>query len=130
MKLLLDTCSFLWLVTENSQKITPKAETLFLDGRNRVLFSAVSAWEISIKWSIGKLELTSPVHEFLTKQILLNKLTILPIHLEHAIKVAELPFHHKDPFDRLLIAQSIIEEIPLLSADPTFDLYGVHRVWA
>jgi PIN domain nuclease of toxin-antitoxin system len=75
MKLLLDTCSFLWLVTENSKKITPKAETLFLDGRNRVLFSAVSAWEISIKWSIGKLELTSPAHEFLTKQILLNKLT-------------------------------------------------------
>jgi len=86
--------------------------------------------ELSIKWSIGKLELTSPVDEFLTTQILLNNLTIFPIHLHHAIKVAELPFHHKDPFDLLLIAQSIIEEIPSLSADPTFDLYGVHRIWA
>jgi len=129
MKILLDTCSFLWLVAENNEKLSDGAIDVFLNEKNEIYFSIVSAWEISIKSSIGKLELTLPVRDFLTEQIELNELSLLPIELNHVAKVAELPFHHKDPFDRLLIAQAIVEDILLLSPDSAFDCYDVKRIW-
>lgn len=129
MKILLDTCSFLWMVTENNEKLSDRAIDAFLDEKNEIYFSIVSAWEISIKSSIGKLELTLPVRDFLTEQIEINELSLLPIELNHVVKVAELPFHHKDPFDRLLIAQSIVEDILLISSDSAFDRYDVKRIW-
>ena len=128
MKILLDTCSFLWLVTEDKKRLNSKAIDAFLDEGNEIYFSIVSAWEISIKSSIGKLILSLPVHEFLQKQIVVNELSVLPIGLSHVTKVADLPFHHKDPFDRLLIAQAITEDMLIISSDPVFHLYSVKIV--
>jgi PIN domain nuclease of toxin-antitoxin system len=128
MKALLDTCTFLWLTTEDCDRLSRKSIDTFLDEDNEIYFSLVSAWEISIKVSIGKLYLTIPVREFLSRQIELNGLIVLPITLEHVTKVSELPFHHKDPFDRLLIAQSMIEDIPILSSDSVFEQYGIRMI--
>jgi len=128
MKMLLDTCSFLWLVTEDKKLLNSKTIDAFLDKGNEIYFSIVSAWEISIKSSIGKLILSLPVHEFLQKQIVVNELSVLPIGLRHVTKVADLPFHHKDPFDRLLIAQAITEDMSIISSDPVFHHYSVKIV--
>jgi len=129
MKALLDTCTFLWLTTEDCDRLSRKTIDTFPDEDNEIYFSLVSAaWEISIKVSIGKLYLTIPVREFLSRQIELNGLIVLPITLEHVIKVSELPFHHKDPFDRLLIAQSMVEYIPILSSDSVFEQYGIRMI--
>ena len=125
MKILPDTCSFLWLVTENKKRLTNKTINAFLDEENEIYFSIVSGWEISIKSSIGKLVVSLPVHEFSQEQIVENGLSVLPIGLSHVTKVADLPFHHKDPFDRLLIAQAITEDMSIISSDPVFHHYGV-----
>ncbi len=125
MKALLDTCTFLWLVTEDCSHLNSRTADIFLSEDSEIYFSLVSAWEISIKNSMGKLQLTDPVYEFLTKQIRLNDLNLLPIEISHIAKVSELPFHHKDPFDRLLIAQSVVENIPILTQDRIFAEYGV-----
>jgi PIN domain nuclease of toxin-antitoxin system len=114
VKILLDTCSFLWFVNGERDKISKNAERIFLDNESEIYLSVVSCWEISIKWSINKLELFHPPNTFLKAQIQKNQLIVLPIGLEHSIQVAELPYHHKDPFDRLLISQSIVEQMPLL----------------
>ncbi len=129
MKVLLDTCAFLWLVTNDTGHLTETATGTFLDGDNEIFFSIVSAWEISIKAGIGKLDVPLPVHNFLTEQIRLNELSVLPVELSHVTKVSELPFHHKDPFDRLLIAQAMIEGIPILTGDSLFDAYKVRTIW-
>ena len=129
MKILLDTCSFLWLVREDVDSLGSKAQSLFLDDSNDIFLSIVSCWEISIKWSIGKLDLQSPPDIFLKTQIADNGLTLLYISLNHATNVAELTFHHRDPFDRLLVAQSMVEGIPLLTADETLSQYEIQRVW-
>jgi PIN domain nuclease of toxin-antitoxin system len=129
MKVLLDTCAFLWLVTNDSEHLTETAKNTFLNEENEIFFSLVSAWEISIKASIGKLNVPLPVHNFLTLQIELNQLSVLPLKLSHVTKIYELPFRHKDPFDRLLIAQAIIEELPILTGDSVFDSYNVRKIW-
>lgn len=129
MKVLLDTCTFLWLTTEDCSQLSQKSIDTFLDENNEIYFSIVSAWEISIKVSIGKLDLAMPVRDFLIRQIELNGLIVLPITLEHVAKVSELPFHHKDPFDRLLIAQSMVESILIMSADSIFEQYDITVIW-
>ncbi len=128
MKVLLDKCTFLWLVTKDTGHLSQEAIDIFLDEKNEIYLSVVSAWEISIKAGIGKLEIALPVHAFLTEQIELNELSLLPLELAHAAKVSELPFHHKDPFDRLLIAQAMIEDIPILSGDSIFKRYNIRRI--
>ena len=97
--------------------------------QNDVLISPATYWEIAIKVSIGKYQLPGPFADFMIEQIAQNDLTILPITVGHAAVVASLPFHHKDPFDRLLIAQAIVENIPVLSVDAAFDPYPVIRLW-
>lgn len=129
MKLLLDTCSFLWFVNGELDKISQTAKDLFLNEDSEIFLSVVSCWEISIKWSIGKLELSYPPDVFLKTQIQRNQLSLLPIELEHAVEVTELPFHHRDPFDRLLVAQAIIEKFPLISVDKTLSQYDIERIW-
>ena len=129
MKILLDTCSFLWFVNGDLNKISKKAKDVFLDDESDIYLSAVSCWEISIKWSIGKLELKQTPDLFLKTQILKNQISILAINLEHALKVADLPFHHHDPFDRLLISQAIVENIPIVSSDKTLSKYPIQRIW-
>jgi PIN domain nuclease of toxin-antitoxin system len=129
MKILLDTCAFLWLVTNDTGHLTETATDTFLDEDNEICFSIVSAWEISIKVSVGKLDVPLPVHHFLTEQIGLNELSVLSVKFSHVTKVSELPFHHKDPFDRLLIAQAMIENLPILTGDPVFKRYNIKTIW-
>jgi PIN domain nuclease of toxin-antitoxin system len=123
---LLDTHTFLWFVMGNP-RITAKLRAQIEDNENFV--SIVSVWEIAIKYGIGKLSLELPFDDFIDRQITPNGIQLLDIKLEHLKAVATLPLHHRDPFDRLLIAQAIVEDILFISADSVFSLYPVRRMW-
>ena len=128
MRLLLDTHTLIWYY-QTDPKMSASARSLIEDPANTVLVSPASHWEIAIKISIGKLPLRQPFPDFVEQAILDNGFVILPIKPKHTAVVASLPFHHKDPFDRLLIAQALAEGIPLVSADPALDQYGIQRLW-
>jgi len=128
MRVLLDTHAFLWLVTDDS-RLSRKSRSVFLDDCNDILISAVTGFEIAVKYSLGKLGLSQRPDLFIAERIEANALTVLPLAMGHAIAVGSLPFHHRDPFDRLLIAQALIERIPVLSNDKVFNAYGVKRIW-
>jgi len=128
MKALLDTHTFLWWVTNNSQ-LSPYVRDIITDVANTIVISAVSGWEMAIKVRSGKLTLAEDLERFVQDQVVLNNFTILPIHLHHALYVSQLPLYHRDPFDRLLIAQSLIENLPLLSIDPLIRQYAVQTIW-
>lgn len=128
MRLLLDTHALLWFLL-NDARLSGNARSLITAPANDVFVSPASYWEIAIKISLGKYTLEEDFAEFMESQIVENELTLLPITVKHAAVVATLPFHHRDPFDRLLIAQAMTEDVPLLSADPAFDLYDVTRIW-
>jgi PIN domain nuclease of toxin-antitoxin system len=100
-----------------------------LDTDNELLCSAVAGFEIAVKYSLGELELAEPPRTFIDNRIRNNALTPLPITMAHAVRVADLPYHHRDPFDRLLIAQALEEDVPLLSADEILSTYGIRRLW-
>jgi PIN domain nuclease of toxin-antitoxin system len=106
-----------------------KARALIEDLNNEKLISKASLWEMAIKVSIGKLILADRFDELIPKQIVLNGFDLLNIEMRHVCVVANLPFHHRDPFDRLLIAQSMAEQFPIVSNDSKFDDYQVHRLW-
>jgi PIN domain nuclease of toxin-antitoxin system len=99
------------------------------DERNELIVSAVTGLEIAVKFSLGKLTLVEPPREFLENRIRNNALSRLPIALEHTYRLAHLPFHHRDPFDRLLVAQAIEEDLPILSCDTVLSDYAVDRIW-
>ena len=126
MRQLLDTHTFLWFVMGNS-RITAKLRAQIEDNENFV--SVVSIWEIAIKYGIGKLNLEVTFDDFIDRQITPNGIQLLDIKLEHLKVVSALPLHHRDPFDRLLIAQAIVEDILLISADRVFALYPVRLMW-
>ena len=128
MRVLLDTHSLLWLVTDDP-RLSDTARNTFLDDNNELLCSAVVGFEIAVKYSLGKLELAEPPRVFIDNRIRNNTLTPFPITMAQAVRVADLPFHHRDPFDRLLIAQALEEDIPVLSADEILSAYGVRRLW-
>ncbi len=128
MKLLLDTHALLWFLLDDA-KLSVDARSLITDPANDPLVSPASYWEISIKISLGKYTLAEDFAEFMESQLVENDLTVLPITVAHAAVVATLPFHHRDPFDRLLIAQAMVESVPVISSDPAFDLYPVARMW-
>lgn len=128
MRVLLDTHAFLWWILE-SPKLSELAWEAIADESNELLFSVVSGWEISIKVGVGKLELPDVPRDFVTEQVLLNDLKVLPVSLDHALRVYELPDHHQDPFDRLLVSQALAEETPILSADPAIRRYPVETIW-
>lgn len=128
MRYLIDTHTFLWYVLDDS-RLSRAAATLISHQTSQVYVSIASLWEIAIKHSLGKLKLTHPFHDFISEQISVNAFTILPIVFGHLVAVAQLPFHHRDPFDRLLIAQAQAEMLPLISADACFDRYAVQRCW-
>jgi PIN domain nuclease of toxin-antitoxin system len=125
---LLDTHSLLWLVTDDP-RLSDAARDTFLNTDNELLCSAVVGFEIAVKYSLGKLDLAEPPRTFIDNRIRNNALTPLPITMAHAVGVADLPFHHRDPFDRLLIAQALEEDLPVLSADAILSAYGVRRIW-
>ncbi len=129
MRLLLDTHTFLWFVLNDAQ-LSSTARSLIVDPNNEVLLSPASYWEIAIKISIGKYSLpTTDFENFMQQQVRVNNFTILPISIAHAAAVIALPLHHRDPFDRLLAAQAMVEAIPLLSGDAVFDQYPISRIW-
>jgi len=128
MKLLLDTHAFLWFVLNDSRLSKPAAE-LIAESENELLLSPASYWELAIKISIGKYTLPEPFAVFMNDQIVENDLAFLPIAIEHANVVATLPFHHRDPFDRLLIAQAMVEDIGIASTAKAFDDYAIRRHW-
>jgi PIN domain nuclease of toxin-antitoxin system len=128
VRLLLDTRSFLWWIAD-SPKLSHDAREAIADARNEPIFSAVSGWEIAIKAGLGKLELSDPPGEFVTEQLSRTGLEVLPIHLRHALGVYGLPDHHQDPFDRLLVAQALAEDLTIVTADPFIVRYPVETVW-
>jgi len=128
MKLLLDTHTFIWAAALDT-RLSPKARCLLLDGENELFLSTASIWEIAIKTSIGKLILTLPIEQIINEQIQINGLQILNIESAHALAVASLPWHHRDPFDRLLICQSKLERLTILGRYSVMDAYGVDRIW-
>jgi len=128
MRLLLDTNSFLWFIS-GSERLNVNARDLITDLNNQLVLSSASLWEIAIKVSIGKLELLQPYYQFIPEQLGKNDINVLPIELSHLTKVVELPFHHRDPFDRLIIAQALTEDIPIISPDPIFSQYAVKLIW-
>ncbi len=128
MNILLDTHAFLWFV-DGSDKLSQLANLLLNDQDNELFLSIVSVWEIQIKITIGKLKLDEPLSEIITKQKDINDLQILPVELEHIWQLDKLPLNHKDPFDRMLIAQAISENFPIVSIDHIFVQYPVTTLW-
>jgi len=128
MKILIDTCSFLWFIEDNP-KLSSLAKNLIEDEDNEIFLSIISVWEIAIKTSIGKLSITDTLSEFIETQVKVNDIKLLNINLEDTYLVSSLPFHHKDPFDRLIISQAITGKLPIISYDSIFDSYPVSRLW-
>ncbi|NET57989.1 MAG: type II toxin-antitoxin system VapC family toxin [Symploca sp. SIO2E6] len=127
MKLLLDTHTFLWFINDSPQ-LSKDAKNL-LESEADLLLSVASLWEIAIKVSIGKLSLPDRYDKFIPQQLTVNEIEILPISMVHLAMVAKLPFHHRDPFDRLLIAQAMVEQVSIVSIDVVFDSYAVNIIW-
>ena len=128
MRALLDTQAFLWFILDDT-RLSQAALAIIRDPANEILISPASYWEIAIKVGIGKLSLAQPFDPFIEQQIGRNHITILPIEPRHAAAVISLPPHHRDPFDRILVAQSLVEVIPLVSSDTRLDHYGIQRIW-
>ena len=124
MKLLLDTHIFIWWVDE-PEKLSTAAISALEDEANELLLSVASVWEMQIKLQLGKLKLSLPLKELVKNQQDTNDLRVSPVALTHVLALDALPFHHKDPFDRLLIAQSIEEDLTLVTADSQFSAYPV-----
>ncbi|HXT32160.1 MAG TPA: type II toxin-antitoxin system VapC family toxin [Vicinamibacterales bacterium] len=126
MTLLLDTQAFLWRVTDD-RRLSKRARTAV--AATPCVVSIASCWEMAIKASIGKLTVPLPVSRFMQEQLEINGFSLLPVALEAAAVVADLPFHHRDPFDRLLVAQAQQHGVAIVSADPVFTKYRVRRIW-
>jgi PIN domain nuclease of toxin-antitoxin system len=128
MKCLLDTHTFIWLITEDS-KLSSIARNCILDSRTTLYLSSASIWEIVIKCNIGKLRLPGHPQTFITKQLAANFIVELPITFKHAFHLQQLPDYHKDPFDRMLVAQAIFEKLSIITIDPIIAQYPVKTIW-
>ena len=128
MNLLLDSHTFIWSYDEQ-HKLSQIALQAMSNPANIMFLSVASAWEIQIKIMIGKFKLQDPLTDVIAEQQQINGLQILPVYLSHALYLENLPLHHKDPFDRLLISQAIVENMNLVSADPEFVKYQVNLLW-
>lgn len=128
MRILLDTHAFLWYLLADP-RLGGSAQSCIADLRNQLFLSKASLWEIVIKVSIGKLTLPAPFAQVIPSKIQQMGLALLEIQLDDLDRLSQLPFHHKDPFDRLLAAQCLVAGLPILSADSDFDAYGLQRLW-
>jgi PIN domain nuclease of toxin-antitoxin system len=128
MKLLLDTQAFLWWVMDEAA-LSSRARQLIQDGASVLYLSAASAWEISIKASLGKLKLSDEPGKVITEQMAANGIHPLPIQVSHALRTHGLPPHHRDPFDRMLVAQSQLEGLTVLTPDEKIARYSVQTIW-
>lgn len=129
MRLLLDTQCWLWWFSQ-PERLNESVIERIADETNEIWFSVASVWEMGIKVSIGKLPLPEPIDDYLSTRMTQLGARSLEITAVHALRVAELPLHHRDPFDRMLIAQAQVEEMTLVSADSIFNLYDVSLLWA
>lgn len=128
MNLLLDTHTFIWWADE-PEKLSEDVLQALQDESTQLLLSIVSIWEMQIKIQLGKMKLSLPLKELVESQQQANAVQILAISKEHIFALDSLPFHHKDPFDRLLIAQGIVENATLVSVDPRLSAYPVNLFW-
>jgi PIN domain nuclease of toxin-antitoxin system len=128
MKVLLDSHALLWAV-DNPAQLSAAARATLQDPANELLISAASLWEIAIKVGLKKLLLTLPYRDWMNRAFADLALTMLPINVDYADAQIAMPWHHRDPFDRLVIAQALTDGIEIVSADSTFDSYGVRRIW-
>ena len=128
MKLLLDTVAFIW-TAENDTSLSALARDLITDAANEVYLSSASTWEIAIKYSIGRLELKVPPDEYVPEQRRLHRIESLPISERDALQVGNLPNIHRDPFDRLILAQAIGQDMAVVTNDSLMQRYAVHIVW-
>lgn len=128
MKLLLDTHAFLWWV-EGTPALGRRARAEVSNPDNEVFVSIASCWELAIKLSLGKLRLTQNLERFIPEQLTRNGFALCGVEFRHVVRVADLPFHHRDPFDRLLVAQALQDDLAIVSADRVLRKYGVTVVW-
>lgn len=128
MQFLLDMHTFLWFA-EGSPRLFHRALDFIQDTGHELLLSEASIWEMAIKASLGRLELRIPLSEFVEGRLSQSSIRLLEIRPKHVYQILDLPFHHRDPFDRLLAAQCLVEDLQLIGADPVFDTYGVRRDW-
>ena len=127
MTVLVDTHVWLWMLTA-PHRLALTARALVEDSQTMVLLSAVSSWEIAIKYTLGRLPLPEPPERYVPERMHETGVSPLPVEHRHTLRVSALELHHSDPFDRLLIAQAQVEHVPLLTADPIFDLYDVEVI--
>ncbi len=128
MRILLDTVGFLWFIG-GSKRLSLTAREIIEDFDNELTMSVASLWEIAIKVSIGKLELIRPFDLLIPEKIDENEIEILQIDLQHLSEMMQLPLHHRDPFDRVIIAQGICEKLPIITCDEAFGFYDVDVIW-
>jgi PIN domain nuclease of toxin-antitoxin system len=128
MKVLLDTHAFLWSIT-GDDRLSKTAEKTFLNPDNNLYFSAASFWEICIKLSLGKLSLKRGWFKTIQEEMRINAVQWLPVEMQHCVELTKLPFHHRDPFDRMLIAQAMAEDLQLLSRDGRLSAYEIELIW-
>ena len=128
MRYLIDTHAFIWFIT-NDDRLGKRAYEEISNIENEVVLSIASLWEMAIKASLGKLELGKPFRALIPRELVANEIGLLSIAPKHLSVLADLPFHHRDPFDRLIIAQAIIEGIPVVSRDGDFPKYPIQIVW-
>ncbi|MEH1851117.1 MAG: type II toxin-antitoxin system VapC family toxin [Nostoc sp.] len=128
MQVLLDTHTLIWFFQGN-ENFSEKMRFLIEDENNEKLISIASVWEMSIKQSIGKLKFSLPIKTFIEQKLALNDFNLLNINLDHIDVITTLPLQHRDPFDRILIAQAMVEKIPIISVDTVFDAYSITRLW-
>lgn len=128
MRALLDTHAFLWWIS-GDDRLSDRASRTIADGRNEIFVSAASIWEIAIKARLGRLSIPGDPGQFIGGQVVENAFRGLPIVAGHAVRIWELPDHHRDPFDRMLVAQAQVEGLALISRDPEVARYDIEVVW-
>ena len=128
MKVLLDTHAFLWLIS-GDDRLSESAQKKFLDPSNILFFSAASLWEICIKISLGKLSLKGDWLKTIQDELRVNTIQWLSIEMPHCVELTKLPFHHRDPFDRMLVAQAMTDDMQLLSRNNRLSSYKIKRIW-
>jgi PIN domain nuclease of toxin-antitoxin system len=129
LRLLIDTHTFLWWSSQRGARLSERARDLLADGATDVSFSVVSAWEIAIKVGGGRMDLPDSVERYVPDRVRQHGFDLLPIELAHVFRAGSLPLIHRDPFDRLLVAQAQMEGLPILTADPAISQYDIETIW-
>jgi PIN domain nuclease of toxin-antitoxin system len=129
LRILLDTHAFLWWASERGARLSERAREVLADGATDVAFSIASVWEIAIKAGGGRMVLPDAVERYVPDRLRHHGFDLLGVELSHTFRAGALPPHHRDPFDRMLIAQAQIEDLPILTADPAISRYDVETIW-